>query len=276
MIHLFFACGLFVIHSSLLAVEIKVGSTRLAIPAPQGYAPITNDMKPYADVAKRFVPPSNEQFAIFLTEGDITVAARGEVPVPKRWFYVQSEKSFINTFVTSADFAKLKSGIKSQNERFLKDASAGASDLLRKATEGTNVNVSLNGMSPLPAHHETNRSLSYSAMLRYDVTDEQGKASVLEGVITTTFVHLQGKVLFLYATAEKEGLEWSQSQSKKWADSIIAANPSSKEIAARESGPSQFGFDWGRVLKTAEIGGIIGGIIGLISFLFKRATAKPT
>jgi len=269
-------CWIFVIHSSLLAVEIRVGSTRLSIPSPEGYAPVTSDMKPYADFAKRFIPPSNEQFAIFLTQADIAIAARGDIPTPKRWFYVQTEKDLINIFVTSSDFAKLKSQIKSQNQRFLKEAEAETPGLLKKATNGLNVNVSLKGMHPLPPHHETSRGLAYSALLRYDLSDGQGKASLEEGVVTATFVHLQGKVLFLYAAADKDGLEWSQSQSKKWADVIIAANPSPEDIAARERGPSQFGFDWGRVLQKGVIGAIIGGIIGLIGYLFKRAGAKSS
>lgn len=269
-------CCLFVFHSPLLAVEIKVGTTRLSIPVPEGYAPVTNEMKPYADLAKRFVPPSNEQFALFLPEADVAVAARGDIPAPEKWLSIQTSKDLINTFITTADFAKLKSGIKTQSAKILKEAQAKTPELLRKATEGMDTNVSLDGMRPLPAHYETSRGFSYSAMVRYNTSDEQGKSSVIEGVVTSTFVHLQGKVLFLYAHADKDSVEWSQSQSQKWADSIIAANPSTEDIAAREGGSSQLGFDWNRVLKKALIGAIIGGIIGMILHISKKGRPKPT
>jgi hypothetical protein len=54
-----------------------VGTTRLFIPAPEGYLLITSNMQPFAGVAERFVPPVNEEFALFLPEAGAIAAARG-------------------------------------------------------------------------------------------------------------------------------------------------------------------------------------------------------
>jgi hypothetical protein len=166
-------------------------------------------MQPYAEFAKRFVPPSNEQFALFLQDADVAVAARGEIPQPERWFYVQSAKALIQPFVTTADFAQLKRTIKTQNEGIVKKAKSQVPGLLQNVNKGisadydVDVNLSLDQMVPLPPHYETERGLAYSSILKYKANDEDGKPSVYEGVVTATFVHVQGKVLFLYANAEK-------------------------------------------------------------------------
>jgi hypothetical protein len=233
-------------------------------------------MQPYAELAKRFVPPSNEQFALFLPDADVAVATRGEIPQPQRWFYVQSAKALIQPFVSTADFAQLKRTLKTQNEEILKKAESQMPGLFQKVNKGisadynVDLNLSLDQMLPLPPHYETERGLAYSTLLKYKVNDEAGKPSVFEGVVTATFVHIQGKVLFLYANAEKSGLDWCRSESRKWADTVISANPSTGDIAVRESRPSRTGFDWSKVFGKAIAGAIIGGIVGALGYVFRK------
>ena len=77
-------------------------------------------------------------------------------------------------------------------------------------------------------------------------------------------------MLFLYINAEKSALQWGRDESQRWADSIIAANPSTGEVAAREKRSSRSGFNWNKVLKNALIGAIVGGIVGGLNVLRKR------
>lgn len=258
------------------AVEISVGATKLAIPAPSGFAPISSDMKPYATVAARFIPPSNEQFALFLPIDDAAAAAKGEIPISSRRCYVQTAKELIQPFVSSGDFAELKRIIKAQNDQILKKAEAEIPGLLKKVSSGlasdynVDFGLTMSQMLPLPPHYETERGLAYSMIVKYNVADENGKPSVFEGAVTATFVFVRGKVLFLYVNAEKAGLEWSRVESKKWADMVIADNPSIGIIAEREIATRKSGFDWDRVIAKGIIGAIIGGIVGLIGYLFKK------
>lgn len=229
-------------------------------------------MQPYAELAKRFVPPSNEQFALFLPQPDVALAARGEVPQPQRRFSVQSVKQLIQPFVSTAEFAQLKRTIKMQNEEILKKVESQMPGLLQKVNKGitadynVDLNLSLDQVVPLPPHYETERGLAYSMLLKYKIDDEAGKPSVFEGVVTTTLAHIQGKVLFLYAFAEKLGLDWCRSESRKWTDTVIAANPSTGDVAVRERKRSRTGFDWSRVLAAA----IIGGIVGALGYVFRK------
>jgi hypothetical protein len=110
--------------------------------------------------------------------------------------------------------------------------------------------------------------------LKFKVDDENGKPTAYEGSGTATFVHLQGKVLFLYVHAEKSALQWCRDESRRWADAIIAANPSTGEIAAREKRSSRSGFNWNKVLTNGLIGAVIGGIVGGLNALRKRKQRK--
>ncbi len=269
---------LFLIPSSVLAVEISVGTTRLSIPAPIGYSLVTSDMQPYVKLTERFVPPMNEEFAKFLPEADAAMAARGEIPQPKRYFYVQTAKSLIQPFISKNDFAQFKQKIKTQNEDIFKKAKIQTPDLLEKINKSistdynVDLGVSIDQALPLPSHSETERSLAYSTFVKYKINDEEGKPSSFEIIGTSTIVHVQGKVLFLYVNAEKSGLDWCRSESRKWADAVIAANPSTGDIAARESKPFQDDFDWEKIFVKGFLVAIMGGILGIIGYLSKRRT----
>ena len=259
-----------------MAVEISVGTRRLKIPPPEGFSAITSDMQPYADFAKQFVPPSNEQFALFLSDADVALAARGEIPQPRRWFYIQTTKALVHKFVSTAEFAEIKRAVKRQNEEILKEVESQMPDLFEKinkriaADYQVDLNLSFNQALPLPPHHETERSLAYSMLLTYAVNDEHGRSSVFEVVVTATLVHVQGKVLFLYANAEKSGLDWCRSASRKWADTVIAANPSKGNIVFGENMSWRAVFDWRKVLWVAIAGIIIGGVTSALAYVLLK------
>jgi hypothetical protein len=257
--------------------EITVGKVALSIPAPEGYAAVSDQMQPYAGFERRFVPETNEQFASFLPADQVAVAARGEMPATGRKFYVQTEKVIVQATITSADFAQLKQVIKTQNESLMKKAEAQMPGFMDKLNKGIvddhqlNLNLALTFMLPLPPHHETERSLAYVMFVKFNMQDAQGKTVSHEGVVTATFVHVRGKILFLYSTAEKSALAWSKDQARKWSDAVIAANPSTGAIATAESAVPRSGFDWGKVAEKGAIGAGIGAVLGLIvHFLRKR------
>ena len=270
------ACALALMSPLAGATEIVIGDTHLSIPAPAGFAPVTRDMKPYAEFAQRFVPETNEQFALFLSPADAAEAAKGGMPVPERKFYVQTAKALIQPFVGAADFAKLKDAIKTQNADYMKKVEAQMPGMMKKLSQGisddyqVDVNLLVTQMLPFPPHYESERALGYSMLVKYSSNDANGKVVPFEGIATATFVYVRGKVLFLYANAEKDGLKWSRTESRKWAEMVIAANPSEGEVAVRETTQRASGFDWSEVGQKALIGAVVGGIIGLLSLLFKK------
>jgi len=243
-------------------------------------------MQPYAELAKRFVAPGNEQLAVFLPEIDAGLAMLGKVPEAKRKFDVQVAKKFVQVFLSTAEFAELKGTIRAENEELLKKAKGQLTDFVQNASKGiskdysVDLNLSVDEAVTLPPHWETERALAYSMILKIKGNDENGRDSFFEAAVTATFVHLRGKVLFLYANTEKSELEWCRAESQKWANAIIAANPSTGEVAQRESRPLRSGSDSNRVLRNGIIGAIVGGIFGGLSYLLRkkktRAAANTT
>ena len=262
-------CFLALFGAEAIAVDIAVGSTQLSIPAPADFVPVTSEMGKYAELAKRFVPPSNEQYALFITRENAAMAMEGKIPAASRRFAVQTAKEIIPKVVTSAEFSQMKGAVNAQNQKVFDQVEAKMPGLLAKVNKGisddysVNMSLSLNKMLPLPTHNDTERSMAFSMFVKYDA-EVKGKPKTFEGVVTTTFLHLKGKVLFLYCYADKTDLEWSRVESQKWVDAIFAANPSIGSTASSEnqrSGSSK--IDWSQVGISGLIAGLISGVVGI-------------
>ena len=161
----------------------------------------------------------------------------------------------------------------------MKKVEAQMPGMMQKLSQGisddykVDLNLLMTQMLPFPPHYESPRALGYSMLVKYSANGPDGKSVPFEGIATATFVYVRGKVLFLYANAEKKGLEWSRTESRKWAEAVIAANPSEGEVAVRETTQRASSFDWGEVGQKALIGAVGGGIIGLFSLLFRKKKA---
>jgi hypothetical protein len=256
------------------ASNISIGGVPLSIPNPQGFGPVTQQMVALYDLQKQFVAPTNEEYVAFIPEGYLAAALKGEIPDLTRRFTVQTAKSIVSASISSSDFVKLKNIIKSQNDDLMKKVEKDLPELIARMNKGiakkydVNLAFSISQMVPLPVHEETDRTLAYSAFLKYNMNDAAGNPSPYIAVFTTTFVHVKGKVLFLYCYAEEAGLEWSRESSKQWASAVVVANPSDFQSSVKESLPSAVtGIDWAKVGAKAIAGAIIGLIIGLIAGL---------
>ncbi len=245
--------------------DVDIAGTKLAIPAPDGCKWIASDL-PYARLMERFVPPQNRQLALFLTEDDAAIVADGEVPEPTRLFYVQTAKAVVDRFATSADFAAAKKEIKSQHASIAKEVEKQMPGFMEDVNKGisaeynVDVALSVSQVVPLPPHHESDRSLAISMLTKYAAAGAGGNPVSWEAAVTTTLVHVKGKILFLYATAERSDLEWSREASGKWAGAVIAANPSVGAVAEQE----RRGFDLGGIFKYGVIGAVAGGVLGAL------------
>jgi hypothetical protein len=233
------------------------------------------------ELQKQFVAPTNEEFVAFIPEGALAVALKGEIPDLPRRFTVQTAKSLISASASSSDFVKLRNIIKSQNDDLMKKIEKDMPGLMAQINKGIvkkydiNPAFSVSQMIPLPVHEETDRTLAYSAFVKYNMNDAAGKPSPFIVVVTATFAHVKGKVLFLYSYAEEAGLEWSRESSRQWANAVVAANPTDFQSSVKESLPSAVtGIDWEEVGAKAIAGAIIGLIVGLIAWARKRGKAS--
>ena len=131
--------------------------------------------------------------------------------------------------------------------------------------------LSVSQMVPMPVHEETDRTLSYSALVRYDMVDENGEPAPFVSVVTATLVHVKGKVLFLYSYAEESGLEWSRQASQQWANNVVSANPSDLQTTVKETIPSGvWNMNWEPMATKVGLAAIIGLAVGLFAWLRTR------
>lgn len=268
---------LLLITSSVSAASILVDDTKILIPNPKGFIAVTSKMSTLYEFQKQFVAPMNVEFQTFISKDDAPIALNNEIPELTRRFSVQTTKTLVNITVTKSDFLKLKNIIKSQNNEILKKAEKALGkmmgDLNTNFSEQYDMDLALSvsQMVPLPVHEETDRTLAYSMYVKYDMKDENGNPSPFVSVVTTTFIHIKGKVLFMYSYADESSLEWSKMMSAEWTKKTVKANPSDLEYSIKESLPAPISrIDWAQVGVKALAGAFIGLIIGLISWLVNR------
>lgn len=271
---------LLLIPSLCLATDISIGGVPLAIPSPGGFSPVTPEMGNLFEMQKQFVAPMNEEYVTFIPDGDVPAALRGEIPELPRRFTVQTSKSIVSAIVPTADFGRLKDTIKTQNAEIAAKVAEKLPDMMQQFNQGTlekyNVDLALSvsQMLPMPPHEESDRSLAYSALVRYEMNDANGNPAPFVVALTATFVHVKGKILFLYSYADEADLEWTRQASRDWAQAVIAANPSGPADAAKEALPATVaGIDWGQVGEKALGGALIGVVVGLIAWLMNRRKA---
>ena len=274
------AALLFAIPTGGSATTISVGDTLINISTPPGFAALTPDMGRLYDFLQKFVAPGNEQFASFIPEATIPAALRGEVPDVPRRFTVQTGKSLIGLSVSQPAFVEIKRGIKTENEEQLKKIQAKLPGLIGKLNDGLHgaygEDVSIPQIVLLPIHYETDLALAYSAFVKYQVTDSTGSSSTYVGVVTTTYVRVKNKVLFLYCYADGDGLKWSRDTARQWTEEIIAANPQATRSSMTDVIPSALeGIDWDKVGGKAVAGALMGLVFGIIGWArHRRKTSK--
>lgn len=261
-------------------VVVHIDDTAITIPAPANFAAVKKDEMAALDQAlEMFVAPQNRRLASFIPETFVPAARRGTVPSTSRTLSVQTVKKDLG-LVTKSDFAEFKDAVRNQNSELMKKAEQelpGILDAANRKINGqfnTNLAMKFGGMVPLPPHDESDRSLTFSMLVHFAVQDGTGKSRDRSGYVTSTFMHIRGKILFLYVNGDETELEWTRQLSKEWAASIIAANPSDAATAAREAETHRRGFDWNQVLRSALIGGGVGAVIGLIRHFTRRKKAE--
>jgi hypothetical protein len=263
------------------ATDISVGGVSLAIPNPDGFSPVTPQMTTLYEIQKQFVAPTNEEFAAFIPDRDISAVLKDEIPDLPRRFTVQTSKELIRASVATSDFAKLKNIIKTQNNELIKRTKAQLPGVTKQINEGINkkygvdLAFSISQITPMPVHAETDRILAYSALVKYDMKDENGIPASFVSASTITLVHVKSKVLILNSYAEESGLDWCREVSRQWAKAVVAANPSDFHTSVKEAlPPAVSGINWekaGVKVAVVIISGLIIGLVSLIRWLIIRA-----
>jgi hypothetical protein len=256
-------------------VDIDIGGTSITVPSPNGFLPVTRNMVVVNQFLENLVAPQNIRFISFIPEQALPVMRRGEMPDLTHNLSVQTAKEVVNATVTKANFEQFKKLMRAQNEEWVKKIEKQAPGIMDKINKGmgSDFNVksdfNLNGIVMLPPHDENVRLFAFSSFVNLSARTRDGTLTNFVGTVTATCLFVKAKIFFIYVNGAGGDLQWTRQVSKDWAAAILAANPSDTITSSKES--SLYGrLDWNRVLRTAFIGGIAGGLFGLARFLFRR------
>ena len=227
---IFIACCLAAAHFMAIAAPVQIGKKNIEIPTPQGYGRVPADMTELLSLLDSFTPPNNQSLALFLSEQDLAVAMSGEVPDMTRRFVVQVPKVAIDYNFTQADFEVLKAKARADLERTMANIKPRVDGLMDQASSelsgklGSQVEVGLESLVPLPIHHETPNSLSMSVLSRYSVGIKDGESVTEVAAGTLNFIRVKNTMFMLLLYGSKDDLEWTREQSKSWIQAVTAAN----------------------------------------------------
>ena len=237
----------------------QLSGEEITVPVPEGYVRVTEEMSGVTRVVKQMGDTMNDTLACYIPAEDEAAALAGEVPKMERYFVLKVNKQLRNRMVSQKDFNQFKSITKSQNDRIFEDVKRKMPGQMQQVSEGLSeefdmdLAINLSQMVPLPPHHETDTSMSFSMYINFSgsVASTQMTGAI---AATSTFVNASGRVLFLYCYAAKPDLEWSRSASKAWTAQVVASN---KPV------PSGSSESWLRNLRgyLGLIALVVGGIL---------------
>jgi len=253
-----------------------VGGTVLEIPTPTGFQPASGDLASLADFSQPFVPASNREIASFVQDEDARAIRDGREPRFERRHSAQVLRALEDTLVTHADFAQLKAEMRESSAELAGSVEKELSSAVEKVADGVTVDMEAPGagVSVLPPHFETDRVLSVSQRISTWLVRADGTRTALRGTVTLSYVHVRGRLVFLYAFGQEDALDWTREASRQWALAVVAANPSDAATASREArrGTGR-GIDWSRVGQKAVVGAVVGALVGLVLALVRRGTS---
>ncbi|MCB1634984.1 MAG: hypothetical protein KDI37_07485 [Xanthomonadales bacterium] len=260
----------------LFAETLSVGNSEVRIPAPNGYSRMTPEMASTAVLETSMADGMNDLLAIYISDDEAAGARIGEAPDMNRYFVIKVNKELKNLALGIADFARLRDQVDEQNEQAIASAQAQMADQIRENSEAlsTELNVDLDmqitPMTPMAAHVNEEHAIAFSMYLNASavINGEQTDTAL---VVTSTYINVAGKVLFLYTYAPSADLDWTRQASKDWAAAILASNDT-----AEPAEKLNWGIDWGRVAEKGLIGAAVGGIIGLIMWIASWRKRKRT
>jgi hypothetical protein len=83
--------------------------------------------------------------------------------------------------------------------------------------------LSLSNVVPMPVHRQDERLTSHSMFIKYEMSKSSEKTDVIV-TLTTTFLFLKGKVLYVYVYGGPEDLSWTRKQAAQLINEIVSAN----------------------------------------------------
>jgi len=247
----------------MAADTFTINGREIAVPAPQGFVRITDDMTAVKRVVQLMADPVNDTLAYYISESDVPAAMRGEVPSLDRTFILKVNKELRNMAVGQNNFSQFKEMTRNQNRTMFEEVESQVAEIMKNTSQGMSqafdmdFAVSVSQVVPLEPHYETENALAFSMYVNYGSAGTENEDEIVAG--TATFLNASGVVLFLYGYAPENELQWTRDASMNWAENVMASNsqPPAKS-------PRGAGFDKDKAMEKGIIGAITGGLAALL------------
>jgi hypothetical protein len=148
--------------------SVYFGKKEIRLPAPEGYFRVTGYSKRADQYAENFVPPSHRLLAVFGSEKEVVQGQQDKIPTFERFFMAESNREAENVNITSAQFAELKSGIRTQ---FSGDYAKIESETASLLSQRLQAQIDIKGQ--FGVFEETADSISWAGIVVYSEPNEE-------------------------------------------------------------------------------------------------------
>ena len=211
------------------AVEVNVSNTTINVPTPQGFAQLTPDIQPLYTVALNTTNPNNRRLVMFVDEEIIPFALAGETPNLNRFINIEVMRRFESITATKSDFLELQTlmrdSLDAQIAKFEALIPGKMEELSTRLSETLDLELilSVSNIVPLPVHRETPRMTAHSMFVKFNRSNGSTVTDFIV-TLTTTYLFVKGKILFIYVYGGPQDLSWTREQTARLIDTIIATN----------------------------------------------------
>ncbi len=272
---------LLVIHAhqsiaSTHSVTIKIGKKNIYVPAPAGFHEISRLSPETRKLSETMTPPNNRLLAVFVSESDLGRIMKEESPEFGRYMFLQVYRKFENTDASSVLFRQFVDQIKKEQEILLEKVRYKVGPLLDNATGklskdlGISMKMKVGEQVSLGVFMEENDAVGFAVLSKVQVSVEGEKLDhlIVSGV---AIIRAKGKILYAYIYSNyqtQEDLEWIRNTLRRWVDKILISNISQGSSMQTNSGSmNASSFNWDIAIGKLIFGVIVGGLLGLVSFI---------
>jgi hypothetical protein len=256
--------------SPALSETFDISDASIEVPAPAGYVLVDEEMPAVYRFSQELADPVNVQLGYYISEEEAETARQGEIPRLTRTFMLKVGKGLLEDTRSREDFVEVKDSIRDAQENLMEKveevADASMAETSAGLSEAFNTEAVFNvaGVVPLEPHAETEDLLATSMYIKYDhiVAGVERKDVVAATYVTA---NVAGKVLFFYAYAPEDQLDWTREAARQWVDASLAANDAPPAVSALSRS-----FEVNQFLWLAIVIGFLVAVLSGVRYVIKK------
>jgi hypothetical protein len=254
-----FMAWLLPLAAVLAGESVTIGTEKLSIPLPAGYARLDGKNPSFDQLMEKFVVSTNRLLLMAAPSEIVKRVAASDVPDLERYVVLQTFRAGEGRTASLKDFETI---YKSVEKEMGGDSIANLDQKVNEQLKKSNlpVEMKMGEVRPLGLFHKDDRSCDFGLLSKL----QMGPTDVTTLATAASVVIVRGKVVYLYVYSVYHGdqdIAWVRTTVQSWREAILAENP---------GGTPKGGFDFGSVGNSAVIGGIIGGVAGLMAMIFRK------